>query len=176
MHQHSVQRLGWYYCRASTGRRRERVPRGRMIQPDIRDAVGDRKPDAMVDATIWVAFDGPKCGEPHCAQRRSAHRCRQYLRFVEVRWGASARRRAGESPRAPTQPVIARGDIGRRGNLSHAALRSSERNRQGPAASRSSTVARNPNGSGVTPRIQSHMRSTLISMKVAFARSASVEK
>jgi hypothetical protein len=45
-----------------------------------------------------------------------------------------------------------------------------------PPASRSSTVARRPNGSGVTPRIQSSIRSTSTSTKIAFARSVSPGK
>jgi len=48
--------------------------------------------------------------------------------------------------------------------------------RQPPLASRSSTVARSPNGSGVTSRIQSSMRSTSTWTKIAFARSVSVGK
>jgi len=43
----------------------------------------------------------------------------------------------------------------------HAALRSPGVKHQMPPASRASTVGRNPNGSGVTPRIHNSMRSTL---------------
>ena len=57
---------------------------------------------------------------------------------------------------------------------------SSDRNRQDstrqPPASRWSTVACTPNGSGVRPRTQSSMRSTSTSTKTAFARSESVGK
>jgi len=49
-------------------------------------------------------------------------------------------------------------------------------NRQLPDASRSRVVVSNPNGSGVTPRIQSSMRSVSISTKAAFARSCSLGK
>jgi hypothetical protein len=58
----------------------------------------------------------------------------------------------------------------------HAALGTLGLKRQVPSASRSSTVVRIPNGSGVTPRIQSSMRWTLTCTKLAFARSASVGK
>ena len=49
-------------------------------------------------------------------------------------------------------------------------------NRQLPDASRSRIAVCNPNGSGVTPRIQSSMRSVSISTKAAFARSCSLGK
>jgi hypothetical protein len=62
------------------------------------------------------------------------------------------------------------------GIVHQAAARSPARKRHASAAPRSSTVARNPNGSGVTPRIHSHMRSTLTSTKIAFARSESLGK
>jgi nitrile hydratase accessory protein len=52
----------------------------------------------------------------------------------------------------------------------------SEAIKRQPRPSRASTVARRPNGSGVTPRIQSSMRSTSTSTKIAFARSASLGK
>ena len=45
-----------------------------------------------------------------------------------------------------------------------------------PLASRSSTVARSPNGSGVTPRIQSSMRATSTSTKTAFRPICLVRK
>jgi hypothetical protein len=57
-----------------------------------------------------------------------------------------------------------------------AALRSWEINCQSPDASRSRIDGRNPNGSGVMPRIQSSMRSVSISTKAAFARSCSLGK
>ena len=56
----------------------------------------------------------------------------------------------------------------------HTALRSRGINRQLPDASRSRIVGSNPNGSGVTPRIQSSMRSASISTKATFARSCSL--
>ena len=58
----------------------------------------------------------------------------------------------------------------------HAALRSRGINRQSPDASRSRIVVNDPNSSGVTPRIQSSMRSASISIKAALARSCSLGK